>query len=121
MFVEFEERGGVVELALFEGAAIGLDFAEGGERFLELAREAGRLDVEIGEGAVGVKDGEAVGAGDEPGFEERDAVETPGGVGQFGDELGFGGSGGLVFVEEGAAVGFDRRRGLRWGGPETRR
>src|SRR5579883_469010 len=45
-------------------------------------------------------------AGYQVGFEQRDAVETPGGVDQFLDELGFGGVGGLVFVEELAAVGF---------------
>jgi hypothetical protein len=41
---------------------------------------------------------------EERGFEERDAVETPGGVGEFPGELGFGRGGGLVFVEGLAAV-----------------
>jgi hypothetical protein len=34
------------------------------------------------------------------GFEEWDAVEAPGGVGDFMDELSFGGGGGLVLVEK---------------------
>ena len=42
--------------------------------------------------------------GKQIGFEEWDAVEAPGGVGELLDELGFGGSGGMVFVEELAAV-----------------
>jgi len=37
-------------------------------------------------------------------FERWDAVESPGGVGEFLDELGLGGSGGLVFIEEAAAM-----------------
>jgi hypothetical protein len=40
----------------------------------------------------------------EGGFQSRDAVETPGGVGEFLSELGFGGRGRLVFLEELAAV-----------------
>jgi hypothetical protein len=42
--------------------------------------------------------------GEERGFELGDAVEAPSGVGEFLGELGFGGSGGLIFVEELAAV-----------------
>lgn len=42
--------------------------------------------------------------GEQVGFEEWDAVETPGGVGEFVGELGFGGGGGLEFVEEPEAV-----------------
>ena len=38
--------------------------------------------------------------GEKLGFEEWDAVEAPGGVGDFVDELGLGGGGGLVLVEE---------------------
>ena len=40
------------------------------------------------------------------GFEERDAVEAPGGIGEFGDELGFGWAGGLVFITELAEMFF---------------
>ena len=42
--------------------------------------------------------------GKQGGFEQRDAVEAPRGVGEFDDELGFGGSSGFVFVEEAAAM-----------------
>jgi len=40
VFVEFEEGGGVAEVALLAVAALGLDGAELGERSLELAGEA---------------------------------------------------------------------------------
>ena len=72
------------------------------------------MHAESGEGAVGVDDvefdasligGRVGGAVEEGGFERGDAVEAPGGVGEFLGELGFGGSGGLVFVEEAAAMG----------------
>ena len=42
--------------------------------------------------------------GIDAGFEGRNEVETPGAVGEFMDELRFGGSGRLVFVAEVAAV-----------------
>jgi hypothetical protein len=42
--------------------------------------------------------------GEQIGFERRDAADAPGGVGEFLGEVGLGGSGGLVFVEELAAV-----------------
>jgi len=60
VFVEFEEGGGVFELALLVVAAVGLEVAQGGQRFLELAGEAMGLDAEVGEEAVGVEDGERV-------------------------------------------------------------
>ncbi len=41
---------------------------------------------------------------EEGGFEQRDAVEAPGGIGEFLGEVGFGGCGGLVFIEELAAM-----------------
>ena len=44
------------------------------------------------------------------GLEERDAVETPSGVGDFVDELSFGGGGGDVLIEkllDVALVGFE--------------
>ncbi len=47
--------------------------------------------------------------GKQIGFEERDAVETPGGVGDLVDELSLGGGGGLVLIEkllDVALVGF---------------
>ena len=94
------------EVALFALAAVGLDGAELVERFVELAGEAVALDTDGLEETMGVEDSEAVLAGEEAGFEERDAVEAPGGVGEFADELGFGGRGGLVFIAELAAVVF---------------
>ena len=111
--MEFEEGGGAFEGALLLEAAFGLDFAELVERFLELAGEPLGVHAEGGEGAVGVDDvevdgsligGRVGGAIEEGGFEQRDAVEAPGGVGEFLGELGLGGGGGLVFVEELAAV-----------------
>jgi hypothetical protein len=65
------------------------------------------------EGAVSVDDvkvdasllgGWVGGAVEESGFERGDAVEAPGGVGELLRELGLGGGGGLVFVEEAAAM-----------------
>ena len=114
MFMEFEEDRGVAEVALFALAAVGLEVAKLGEGLLELAREALRVEAQGGEGAMGVDDvkrhgwvgigggvgGRILGAGEELGFEERNAVEAPGGVGEFVDELGFGGGGGQVLGEE---------------------
>ena len=42
--------------------------------------------------------------GEQLGFEQGDAVEAPGGIGELLDELGFRGTSGLVFVEEAAAM-----------------
>ena len=104
MFVEFEEGGGVFEIAAFAVGTGGLDFAEGVEGALELARKALALDAEIGEQR---NQGLGVGVfGEQPGFEQRDAIEAPGGVGDFRDELRFGGRGGLVLVAKAAAMGF---------------
>jgi hypothetical protein len=117
VFMEFEEGGGVFEVATLALGAVGLDVAERIHGLLELAREALALDAQVGEEAMGVDDvkvdgsllgGRISGAVEEFGFEERDAVETPGGIGELLDELGFGGSGGLVFVEETAAMGVER-------------
>ncbi len=122
VFVEFEEGGGVFEVAKLAVGAGGLDFAEGVEGALELAGEALALDAEVGEQAMGVDDVEgdfvigregSGGAREDLGFEQRDAVEAPGGVGDFHDELRFGGSGGLVLVEEAAAMGFEGGRVFR--------
>jgi hypothetical protein len=122
VFMEFEEGGGVFEIAAFALGTGGLDFAEGVEGALELAGEALALDTEVGDEAMGVDDVErdfvigregSGGAGEDVGFEERDAVEAPGGVGDFGDELRFGGRGGLVLVEKAAAMGVVGGRVLR--------
>ena len=113
MFMEFEESRGLFEVTLLLVVALGLDFAELVQRFLELAGEPVGVQAERGEGAMGVDDIEVDtslrgwwigGAIEERGFERGDAIETPGGVGEFLDELGFGGSGGSIFVEELAAV-----------------
>ncbi len=48
------------------------------------------------------------------GFEQRDAIEAPGGVGDFVDQLRLGGGGGLILIEEllyVAPVGFGVLRG----------
>ena len=119
MFVEFEEGGGLFELAAFEVLPVGLDVTQCDKRFLELAGEAGGLAVEAGEEVVGFDDRKAVCAGDEAGFKKRDAAQAPGGVAEFFDELGFGGRGRLVFVEEGATVGFEG--GGVFGGENRRR
>jgi hypothetical protein len=103
VFVEFQEGSGVFEVATLALGAVGLDLADGVQGFLELAGEPRVVQAEGGEGAVGVDDVE-VGAVEESGFEQRDAVEAPGGVGELLGELSFGGSGGLILVEELAAV-----------------
>ena len=99
VFVEFEEGGGVFEIAALALGAVGLDVAEGVEALLELAGEALALDGEVVEEAMGVDDVEGDflirrdgtgGAREYVGFEQRDAVETPGRVDEFLDELGFG-------------------------------
>jgi hypothetical protein len=113
VFVEFEEGGGVFEVAALAFGTVGLDLAELVEALLELPGEALALDAEVGEEAMSVDDvkvdGSLIGwrlggAGEHFGFEERDSVEAPGSVGELLDELGFGGSGGLIFVEEAAAM-----------------
>ena len=81
---------------------------------MELPGKALALDAEVGDEAMGVDDVESDfrigwdgrgGARKDFGFEERDAIEAPGGVGELLDELRFGGSGGLIFIEEAAAMG----------------
>jgi hypothetical protein len=125
MFMEFEERGGVFQVATLAFPAFGLDLAQLFERFLELTRQAMPMDAQVAEEAMGVDDveidgglviGRISGAGQQVGLEERDAVDAPGGVGQFADELGFGGSGGLVFVAKLAVMSFER--GVVFGGED---
>src|ERR1700689_2270265 len=90
VFVEFEDGGGVLEVATLALGAVSLDFTERVKAFLELAGEALVVQAEGGEGAVGVDDvevnpglfgGRVGGAVEEGGFERGDAVDTPGGVG----------------------------------------
>ena len=113
MFMEFEKGSGTLEVALLLETALGLDFAELVERLLELAGEPLAVHAESGESAVCVDDvkadsrllgGRVGGAVKEGGFEHRDAVDAPGGVGELLGELSLGGSGGPIFVEELAAV-----------------
>src|SRR5579863_4827642 len=110
-----QDFGGVAKLAVFPAAALFLDVAQLIEGFVELAGEAAGIEPESGEDAVGVDDVEGdflfgIGgrerAGEDIRFEQRNAVETPGSVGKFLDELGFGGRGGLIFVEQAAAMVF---------------
>jgi hypothetical protein len=117
VFVEFEEGGGVFEVAALALGAVGLDIAERVQGLLELAGEPLVVQAEGGEGAMGVDDikvdaslfgGRIGGAVEESGFEGGDAVDAPGGVGDLLDELGFGGGSRLVFVEEAAAMGVVR-------------
>jgi len=92
VFMEFQECGGVLQVAAIALATIGLDFAELVQGFLELAGEPLVVHAESGEGAVGVDDvefdasllGGRVGAAvKKSGFEQGDAIEAPGRVGQF--------------------------------------
>src|SRR5580704_3632585 len=117
VFVEFEEGGGIFESAALALGTVGLDVTERVHGFLKLAGEPLVVHAEGGEGAVGVDDievnpglvvGWVGGAVEEGGFEERDAVDAPSGVGEFLNELRFSGSGRLVFVEEAAAMGVER-------------
>ena len=55
MFVEFEEGGGVFEIAALALGAVGLDLAELVEALLELPGKALALDAEVGD-AAGVDD-----------------------------------------------------------------
>ncbi|HEV8043012.1 MAG TPA: hypothetical protein VGP62_29305 [Bryobacteraceae bacterium] len=113
--MEFKDGGGVFELVPFAHLAFMLEVAELLERFLELAREAGAMEAEAGEEAMGVDDVESGGLGaggwglgavEDICFEERDAIEAPRGVGQFFYQLGFSCICGLVFIYELAAVVF---------------
>jgi len=111
--MEFQEGSGTLEVSLLLETALGLDVAELVECLSELAGESLGVHAESREGAVGVDDVEADGrllggrvggAVEEGGFEQRDAVEAPRGVGELLGELSFGGSGRLILVEEFAAV-----------------
>ena len=56
VFMDFRDGGGVLEVAFAAREAVGLDLAELLERSLELAREAGAMEAEDGDGAVGIHD-----------------------------------------------------------------
>ena len=111
--MELDDVGCVLEFLVLAFAAVELDFAEVFEGFVELAGEALAVEAEGGEESMRVDDveGRGLGAGgwglgtrEEIGFEKGDALEAPGGVGQFVNECGFSGSGGAVFFDELAAV-----------------
>jgi len=115
VFIEFEDGGGILEFSALALEAVGLNLAKLVEGFLELAGEPMALQVEVCDEAMGVDDvevdtrlliGRVGGAGEQVGLEQRDAIEAPGGVDQFLDELGFGRSCRLVFVHELAALRF---------------
>jgi hypothetical protein len=62
VFVEFEEGGGVFEVAALALDAIGLEVAEHVQAFLELAGETLVVQAEGSDGAVGVDDVEVDGS-----------------------------------------------------------
>jgi len=123
-FVHFQEVGGIVQLMALAAAALVLDFTELVESAFELAGEALAVDTDLGEGAgvLAERQGHCEGsfglrmirpdAGfhfgaaerEEIGLDRGSAVDSPGGIDERLDELGFGGTFGLVFVEEGFRV-----------------
>src|SRR5271169_4374620 len=93
-----EDFGHFVEMAALLAATFLLDVAELLGCFLELAGEARAMESQPGEERdLGLGVG---GLGEQVGFEEWDAIETPGGVGDFVDQLSFGWGGGGVLIEE---------------------
>jgi len=113
IFAVLEASGGAGEVHVAQVPAISLDESEALDGLLELARKALAVEAEHGEEFVGVDDVE-VGAGarvggavEQFGFEERDPVEAPGGVGEFLGELLLGGRGGLVLIAELLAMSFE--------------
>ena len=107
-----EDFGHFVEMAALLPVALKLHLAELLGGFLELAGEARTMETKPGEERdLGLGVG---GLGEQVGFEEWNAVETPGGVGHFVDQLSFGGVGGFVLIEkllEVTLVGFWVLRG----------
>ena len=111
--MEFEDGGSVAKVAPMALDTLGLKVAELVEGLLELAGEALAVQAERGYETVGVDDVESrglgaegwgLGAREDVGFEKRDAVEAPRGVGEFVDQLDFSGSRWTVFIEELAVV-----------------
>jgi hypothetical protein len=79
--VEFQEGGCILEVAALALGALGLDFAEVFDGLLELA---GQPRVVQAEGGKRGNKGLGVGVlGKQLGLEQGDAVEAPGGVGEF--------------------------------------
>src|SRR5579871_2840553 len=104
VFMEFEQGGGVLELAVLPLAALGLDGSELNEGLFEEVGDAMAVQAEVAEGlnrGLGRRWGLGVhGLGEQIGFEKRHALETPSGVGEFVDEMVFGGGGRFVLIEE---------------------
>ena len=129
--MQFENCGCVFQIACLGFAAGGLDFAELIQSLVELAGEPMAVHAEIGEGAllaaksfgdgeagveVGDVDIDAAGRGGERqqiALQGGDSIEAPGGVGKILDQLLFGGTLGLVFVEKGLGVTVERGRIFR--------
>jgi hypothetical protein len=128
VFVHFQDLGGLVELALFGSAAVGLDLAELSEGALELAGKTLAVNADVGEGAhlftkchshgeggLGLRmvGAEAVfhfddAQREEVGLDSGGAVHAPGGVDEGLDKLGFGGVFGAVFSQKGLGVALIR-------------
>jgi hypothetical protein len=94
----YEDFGHVVEVAALQAAAFVLNIAEVPGSLFELAGEARAVEAEPGQQRdldlrVGV-------LGQQLGFEEWDAVETPGGVGEFVNQLSLDGVGGFIVSEK---------------------
>ena len=94
----YEDFGHFVGMAALQTAALFLDVAELLEGFLELAGEARAVQSKLGqERDLGLRVG---GLGEQLGFEDRDAIEAPGGVSDFMDQLSLGGVGRFVVIEK---------------------
>jgi hypothetical protein len=92
VLVANEEVGSFVELTALDAATFVLHIAELIDGFLELAGEARAVEAKRGElGDEGLRVGVLH---EQFSFDEWDAVEAPGGVGDFVGELRLGGRGG---------------------------
>jgi len=107
LLMQFEESSGVSEFANFALAPLELNLMKLMERLVKLARQAIAMQTERVQEAVRVDNievdsGLLIGrigrAGEHLGFEERNAIEAPGGAGKFGDEVMLSGSGRFVLV-----------------------
>ncbi len=126
--MHFQNLSGLVELALFCVAALGLDLTELRQGAFVLAAEPLAGNTDVGEGpvvlAVGQSHGESgfglrmVGADavfhfsdakrEEVGLDGGGAVDLPSSVKEGLDELGFDGAFGLAFIQEGLGVALVR-------------
>jgi hypothetical protein len=81
--MEFEDGGGVAKIAPVTLEALDLEVAELVECLLKLTGEALAVEAECRKRRDGR--GGGLGAREDVGFEKRDAVEAPRGVGEFVD------------------------------------